>query len=329
MGRATARLSAEQPCCSVRKPVSPAKPRTRTPQVAGPEIRETATETEFKRGRGFHRASCDQFATIVAIKFGKAACKFHIFVDQSKPGPKVRAEEVALVTGMITLRRILFKAAHSIRSRGVFPTVRAALKFPFRKRYDRGEDYDAQFTVDTAGSDPLWTLVDDPAAVWGGSPYQPVDARDLEIALEALSIDFSKYDFIDVGCGKGKALLVASKFGFRTLLGVEFVDALADIAESNLRRAGIERYLIARTDARRFSFPNTPTVVFMFHPFAAEVMKPVIANLAIDNAQELFIIYCNPVYNGVLERTGKFKKGRSFEGEKSKHIIEVWERVVE
>lgn len=120
----------------------------------------------------------------------------------------------------VKIARVVAKTVQSVRSKGLIATTRAALTYiDKKKRAPLGEEYDRQFGFDTAGNIALWTLVDDPESVVGGHRYEPVDELDLERALRLLDIDFSEFDFIDVGCGKGKALLVASGFGFRSLVG--------------------------------------------------------------------------------------------------------------
>src|SRR5712671_731625 len=44
----------------------------------------------------------------------------------------------------------------------------------------------------------------------------------------------SHYNFIDFGSGKGRAMLVASQFHFRQVIGIELNPNLADIAQSNI-----------------------------------------------------------------------------------------------
>jgi predicted RNA methylase len=228
---------------------------------------------------------------------------------------------------MVKLRRVLLKAAQSVRSRGFVATARAALSFRARNLRDHRESYDARFGVDTAGNDPLWTLVDEPDKVVGCNPYHPADEEDLETVLRALDIDFSRYDFIDIGCGKGKALLIASRFGFRSLLGVELVKVLADLAKTNLQRQGIRNAAIVNVDARQFTFQSAAAVIFMFNPFGPDIMKAVVNNLIAANLPELFIIYCVPGHNRVFEESGALRRIYSFEGAQTKELTEVWTRL--
>src|SRR5450631_155810 len=88
--------------------------------------------------------------------------------------------------------------------------------------------------------------------------------------------------FIDLGCGKGRPLLVASEFPFRDILGVELSPPLAEIARRNAaiiakrfpRRTAVR---IAVADASTFPLPAGDLVLFLYHPFGAELVAKVVA----------------------------------------------------
>ena len=52
--------------------------------------------------------------------------------------------------------------------------------------------------------------------------------------LEQLHLDFQRFRFVDVGLGKGRALLLASDYPFREVIGVELSPELDRIARSNI-----------------------------------------------------------------------------------------------
>lgn len=92
----------------------------------------------------------------------------------------------------------------------------------------------------------------------------------------AAAID--EFTFIDLGAGMGRAMLLASEFPFRAIVGVELNPTLARIARKNLafwRKAERENSpmrLVCR-DACEFRMPAGPCVVFLFNPFGAPVLK--------------------------------------------------------
>lgn len=89
------------------------------------------------------------------------------------------------------------------------------------------------------------------------------------------------YTFIDLGAGMGRALLLASEFPFRCVIGVEMHPALARIGRRNLvkwRAAGraCAPMRMVECDAAEFPLPPGPCVVFLFNPFAAPVLRRVL-----------------------------------------------------
>ncbi len=100
----------------------------------------------------------------------------------------------------------------------------------------------------------------------------------------------SSYTFIDIGAGKGRGLLVASEYQFRSVIGIELNSSLAAIARANVahwirthaadptapRLAPIE---VLEQDALDFDLPATPVLLFLFHPFEAPVLRQLLRNI--------------------------------------------------
>jgi SAM-dependent methyltransferase len=123
--------------------------------------------------------------------------------------------------------------------------------------------------------------------------YQAVDPRDFHGAMREVSICPGEFTFIDIGCGKGRALLLARQLGFRRLIGVEFSPALVAAAMRNLGDAAE----IVGVDAMRFHFPEEESVVYMYNPFREPVLSVVLKNLARSVAsypRPVYIVYLNP-----------------------------------
>jgi SAM-dependent methyltransferase len=108
--------------------------------------------------------------------------------------------------------------------------------------------------------------------------------------FKRLHLDFSRFTFIDMGCGKGRMVLAASAFPFASVIGVEFAPSLCRVAESNLarcrflrRRAGSTR--IIECDAAELAMPGTPCVFFFYNPFDFALLEIVIQRI-IDSHRE-------------------------------------------
>ena len=123
------------------------------------------------------------------------------------------------------------------------------------------------------------------------------------------------YSFVDLGCGKGRAVLMASEFRFHEVVGVELHTSLAAVAEANVAAwttAGraICPVRILCQDATEFVFPEAACLFYLFHPFGAPVLKRLIERIETDFAGRrgmLDLIYFNPEAGELLETHGGFE----------------------
>ena len=118
----------------------------------------------------------------------------------------------------------------------------------------------------------------------GAGDFAPSPARTVRSVIGALPITHEEHVFIDLGCGKGRALLVAGEFPFKRCIGVEHSPKLHEAALVNLRsyRNGTRRSRFMETrcqDATLFEFPEEPCVIYMFNPFPGPVLECIAKNL--------------------------------------------------
>lgn len=114
--------------------------------------------------------------------------------------------------------------------------------------------------------------------------------------------------FIDIGCGKGRALVIASEYPFRRIIGVELNPDLAAAARANARRVG--RRFPDRTtmdvrvgDASEPDLPEGDLVVFLYHPFGRMLVERLCAHVAsaAKDRRSVTIVYENPVHGAVFD----------------------------
>lgn len=124
-----------------------------------------------------------------------------------------------------------------------------------------------------------------------------------------------EYSFVDLGCGKGRAVMMASAFEFREVVGVELHAALAQAAEANVAvwsAAGraVCPVRIVCSDATEFVFPPGACLLYLFHPFTAPVLERLIDRIEGQFRKRpglLDLIYFNPEAGELLERHGGFE----------------------
>jgi len=183
------------------------------------------------------------------------------------------------------------------------------------------DDFDRAWKVNTSGRTNLWHMsIDSPNGKFG-TAYTPSDPAWIGKTLARLSEDFSTFNFIDLGCGKGRVLLVASNYGFRKVMGVEFAAELVKAARQNLRASGIEGAEVIHEDAANFCFPDGNLLVYLFNPFSAKVLRPVLSHLAGRNGlQKTYLIYVNPQHASLVDATAGYRSIATIDDEVSARI---------
>jgi SAM-dependent methyltransferase len=182
---------------------------------------------------------------------------------------------------------------------------------PDRRRRRYGDiDYDWEHRVNTTGATVSWRT-----RLLGllHSPYQPIPPEQFREIMSVFSAhlapgtNFSQFTFIDIGAGKGRALLLASEFGFKRIVGVELLPELVEVARENIgeferRRAHSTTELICE-DATNYIFPAEPAVVFLFNPLPEAGLRKLLGNLEISfrrNPRPVYVVYVNPVFEAVF-----------------------------
>jgi SAM-dependent methyltransferase len=192
--------------------------------------------------------------------------------------------------------------------------------------------FDQMHGVDTSGLVPAKHLVTDHANDEHVTAYYGVAPSILRslIAQWRETIPphpISSYTFIDIGSGKGRGLLIASEFRFRKVVGIELNPALAEIARQNAEHwtethaadatsdpiAPIE---VIEQDALEFNFPDTPLLLFLFHPFEAPALRQLLRRIessigkrpAGSREPALDLIYVNAECANVLDRNPAFEQ---------------------
>jgi SAM-dependent methyltransferase len=124
-----------------------------------------------------------------------------------------------------------------------------------------------------------------------------------------LPIRLSDYTFVDLGCGKGRALIVALELSFARVIGVDISPSLVAIARRNLQRvrpAAVEQgdAMAVCADARAYELPAEDTVLFLYNPFPRHVMQELVERLVRSLEQtprDLIVIYVNDVDHDVFD----------------------------
>ena len=177
-------------------------------------------------------------------------------------------------TAQAALRKLRDSAA------GLSPAVRRVR----RVRRQAEADFDLKYDVQTAGLISLAELSIDSTNWQHGVRYQPINPGEFREMMQAAGVVARGRVFVDFGCGKGRALFLASELPFDQIVGIEFSSALAEMARKNVATyrnpAQVCRDISVVTgDAAEYEIPEVPLVLFFYNPFGPPVMRRVIDNI--------------------------------------------------
>jgi SAM-dependent methyltransferase len=154
------------------------------------------------------------------------------------------------------------------------------------RRLNSGSDHDRHIT-----------------AYWGTAPSAFLHVLALwNDSLSAGSDSIRDYVFIDIGCGKGRAVMLASDHPFRRVVGVELHAALVSVAQKNLIKwkefpHACDEIDVLNADALEFAFPDSPTLLYVFNPFDAHLTQLLLNRIqavSVGRSVPIDIIYMTP-----------------------------------
>ena len=123
--------------------------------------------------------------------------------------------------------------------------------------------------------------------------------------LDAVPLAPERATLVDVGAGLGRVVLHAARRPYRQIVGVEISPALVEVAKDN--RAAYRGELacrdirLVRADAAAFAFPRGDLVVYLYNPFRAAVLAPILDRLGADRRREVALVYHTPVERATVD----------------------------
>jgi hypothetical protein len=129
--------------------------------------------------------------------------------------------------------------------------------------------------------------------------------------INGLEIDFPAFTFIDLGSGKGRAIMMAAAYPFRRIIGVEFAAELHRAAETNVatvrNRLPNSRIELIHADAAAYQLPNEPLIIFLFNPFSSIVVRRVAERVIASwraSPRPIYVLYMFPTYLSAFVEAG-------------------------
>jgi len=151
--------------------------------------------------------------------------------------------------------------------------------------------------------------------------------------LPGTALRVEDYTFVDLGCGKGRVVLMASRCPFRSVRGIELNAGLVRIARRNLRRFRGNPNPESRGGAQvchdvkvvcadvlgsaedsvldRILRSDTPVVLFLFNSFGAEVLSGLMEKLTRSarppRQAPIDLIYVHPEHDRLVAATASIE----------------------
>ncbi|MEO7029771.1 MAG: class I SAM-dependent methyltransferase [Acidobacteriaceae bacterium] len=200
---------------------------------------------------------------------------------------------------------------------------------PRRKINPAIHPFDTRHGTDTSGLWPANVIArgtnaphEDLTAYYAVAPSILEGVIDQWLQRTAPLHSIERYTFLDIGAGKGRALLLASQFPFAAVEGIELNDVLCRIARTNIelwsrdiQASALAPITLHHADATRQPLPCTPVLAFLFHPFETPVLRRFLRHVEKHLArhpQAFDLVYVNAEQGSLLDNHPAFT--RSWEG---------------
>lgn len=177
--------------------------------------------------------------------------------------------------------------------------------------------FDRAWGTDTGGLIPRESLLTGHASDRHLTAYYAVAPSILDVLIDlwlqtppVFPID--RYTFLDLGAGKGRALMTATLHPFAEAVGIELNPALAAICRKNLKLFTkvapiLTHPVLIEGDVLEAPLPDGPVLAFMFHPFEAPLLRRFLKRIAASR-HPVDLLYVNAEHLPTVEDDGHFTR---------------------
>jgi SAM-dependent methyltransferase len=220
-----------------------------------------------------------------------------------------KANRVSVVRREIQRKYNELGVAGTLRAGGT-RLFRSIVRFILLKK-EKPHPFDERYGTDTGGVIEPGALDITDTQVAHAHRYQTAIIDVFLDILGSLLISYEKFLFVDLGSGKGRALLLASRFPFKRIIGVELSEKLHKIARRNIEIYRDEQQKCHELesvceDVTNYRIPDGNLVFYLFNPFDVHVLNSVLSNIEKSRLRypgEIRIAYLKPVHRHVLDQS--------------------------
>jgi SAM-dependent methyltransferase len=153
------------------------------------------------------------------------------------------------------------------------------------------------------------TIVD--GDVKKASRYEAVSFHMLEHLFTAFRKFSGNTSIVDLGCGKGRVMMVAAHFGFTHMTGIDFAKEVCEEAKANMAEKEKQfpdiSWRVINGNVENYEITPDDSVFFMFNPFDYSVLKNFLRKLDIscdEFPRRIYFLYASPQHDRLLLNNG-------------------------
>ncbi len=185
--------------------------------------------------------------------------------------------------------------------------------------------FDTQYGTDTSGLLPgneiafgTGFAAEELTAYYGVAPSILRGVIDVWLNQCAPQQAIEQTVFLDVGAGKGRAVLLASQYPFLQVEGIELNPHLADVARANVARwsnhpqsDALAPIVLREGDATRLPLPAAPTLAYLFHPFEIGLLRRFMRHVTASvkaQPRPFDLVYVNAEHDSLLDTARNLRR---------------------
>lgn len=174
--------------------------------------------------------------------------------------------------------------------------------------------FDLYYGLETVGRVDLRRLPIKSPNLVHATRYQPTGILTFRSLIQRLDVTKDAV-FLDIGCGKGRVLLLAASQGFKRVRGVEFSHDLCEIARRNIeayhkRKMTRSEFEVIEADIEAYTFRDDENLFYFFDVFEERVMESIISRIiaSVERCpRKAWLVYLHPRLGYILDRQTTFR----------------------
>ena len=177
------------------------------------------------------------------------------------------------------IKKLILDTLVAIKNVGILNTSKLYISVIIDRLFYYDSEYDIKESVD-----PRDTIPNHPN-VGHATIYIPTRVSPFMSMLKTLNPNTNDTVFVDFGCGKGGALLLAAKFGIKKVKGIEFCDKLSSIASNNMQTFSDKEgtssfeFEIINNDMSLYNLDVLDNLFYFYNPCDEYILDKVIKNI--------------------------------------------------